>query len=240
MNNNVKGTTEATIFRPAKYHYWIEGRYEQSRNEMGLIEIRKRLWVDGIEVLPESGFNIRSFYDLGFDWGENAGSSSFTAALAICLAIFRDERITENLFNCFREEWVIRFPGGDFEVDIPLHGFLEKYAQRLRPGLYSRFCFSSLLNAREIYMQMDPISSEVLVDLAENYVLHNQTIQHPEGRRHSERRQQLYCRMFHHKDCILRGADFDEVMLRVEVIMARFYWRSMERVLRRNYDDKFG
>jgi len=194
-----------------------------------------RIWVNGTEVLPEMGSGLRPFYECGFDWGRGGGNRSYTAALAICLAIFREERLAENLFACFREEFVQHFPTGEFELLIDLSPFLLKYEARFQPHLYSFFCFSSLLNCREILVHKDPLTGELSADLYANYAMHNTMIADEKARSLSERKQRLIFRFFSRENYIVKGHDVKEVMQKVEDIMSTFFWRSLERVLRTKY-----
>ncbi|WP_142530077.1 hypothetical protein [Pedobacter westerhofensis] len=198
-----------------------------------------RLWVNGIEILPEMGFGLRPFYECAFGWGEQGGNRLFTTALTICLSIFREERLAENLFVCFKEEFVKYFPEGDFELSIDLSAFLSKYQARLQPNLYSYFCFSSLMNSREILVLKDPVSGKITADLVENYAMHNMLTSDQGTRKLNERKQRLFFRFFRRENYIVQGHDLNEVIHRVEEIMSTFYWKSLERVLRIQYTVRF-
>jgi hypothetical protein len=194
-----------------------------------------RIWVNGTEVLPEMARALRPFYECGFEWGRGAGNQAYTAALAICLSIFPEERLAENLFVCFKEEFVQYFPAGDFDVLIDLAHLMLKYQLRLQPDLYSFFCFSSLLNSREILMHKNKLTGEFRADLSENYTMHNQMIADERLRRLNERKQRLIFRFFKRENCIVTGHDIQEVMHKVEDIMSSFFWKSLGRVLRSQY-----
>lgn len=193
----------------------------------------RRIWVEEEEILPDHAFGLRPFYECNFEWGKNSGTPSYTAALAICLMIFKDERIAANLYGCFREEFVQYFPNGDFETDIDLTGFLKKYKQRLHPHLYSCFCSAAIINSKEIQLYKNPESGEITVNLIDNYTMQNDSISNSRVREQNERKQRLMLRIFAKDKQVIKGAGFEEVMLQVEDIMSRFYWRSMERILKK-------
>lgn len=193
----------------------------------------RRLWVDGVEIFPGTAFLLRPFYECDFDWGMEGGISSYTSALAVCLAIFKEERIAENLFEHFKEEYVQHFPEGDFEVTIDLTRFLKKFRARLHPHLYSRFCYSVLIDTREILLYKDPVSGVISANLAENYAMHNSSIPNVAVRRLNERKQRLLFRLFAKDKSVITGTNFEEIMEQVEEVMSKFYWRSLERLIRK-------
>jgi len=199
----------------------------------------RRIWLDGVEILPEMGFALRPFYGCSFEWGRYGAGPSWTTSLSICLSIFRNERIAENLYGCFKEEIVQHLPKGDFEIDIDISGFLEKFKERLHPHLYSRFCYSSLINSKEILLYKDPLSGEITADLAENYAIHNASIPNSRVRELNQRKQRLLFRLFAKDKYIIKGNDFIEIMQQVEDIMSVFYWKSLERVMKRQSLNKF-
>lgn len=194
-----------------------------------------RIWIDGVEILPEMAFNLRPFYECRFEWGHYGAAPSYTTALAICLSIFKNERIAENLYGCFRDEFVQHFPKGNFELDIDVTRFLQKYKQRLHPNLYSCFCSSSMINSKEILLVKDPVSGEITADLAENYAMHNMAISNSRVRKLNERKQRLMFRLFAKEKYILKGYSFAEVMQQAEEVMSVFYWRSFERIIRKQF-----
>jgi len=219
--------------------YLIKGSLFTVTNSESVTQTIKRIWVDGIEILPEVGHGLRPFYECGFDWGEAGGNRSYTAALTICLSVFREERLAENLFVCFKEEFVRYFPAQGFELYIDLSAFLIKYKSRLQPNLYSRFCFSSMINSREILLYKDPLSAEVIADLPENYAMHNMMIPDERLRKLNERKLRLMFRFFVKDRYRIKGNDFNEVVQKAEEIMSGFYWRSLEKILRKKYAEKY-
>jgi len=199
---------------------------------------RRRLWVDGIEILPEPAYGLRPFYECHFGWGNCGDTSSYTTGLAICLAIFKNERIAENLYGCFRDEFVQYLPDGNFETDIDLTNFLNKFKQRLHPDLYSCFCSAAMINSKEILLYKDAESGEIIANLADNYAIHNDAISNRNVRKLNERKQRLMFRMFAKEKYIIKGFTFHEVMAQVEELMSQFYWRSLERIIKKQFLDK--
>ncbi|MET1055384.1 MAG: hypothetical protein ABWY16_08760 [Pedobacter sp.] len=215
--------------------YQIIGRlYTIAQSRTGIETIR-RIWVNGIEILPEMGCGLRPFYECGFSWGKTGGNLSYTTALTICLSIFREERLAENLFVCFKEDFVQYFPEGNFDLSIDLSAFLIKYQLRLQPDLYSFFCFSCLINSREILVYKNPLSGQVTADLSENYAMHILMITDEKTRKLNERRHRLIFRFLSRESYIVKGDDVDTVLQKVESIMSTFFWKSLERVLRAKY-----
>ena len=140
------------------------------------VKTSRRIWVNRIEVFPETANVLRPFYECNFEWGELGQNASYTAALSICLAIFKSERLAENLFVCFKEEFVQNFPDGNFELVMEITRFLNKNKNRVHPDLYSRFCFSAITSSREILLFKNPETGLITTDLAQNYAMHRETI----------------------------------------------------------------
>lgn len=226
-------TTENENFSLSKSTFLIRG--STNLNHLDQQVSASKIWVDGIELKPETGTALRSFYECRFEWGRDAGLSSHITALCICLAIFKEERIAENLFACFKDDFVAYFPAGNFEVEIDVKPFLLKNEIRLYPGTYSRFCFSARINSREILLHKDPVSGVVSANLAANYALHNHTIADPKARRDAQRKQRLVYRLFSRDNYIITGKNFAEVTGKLDEVMSVFYWKSMERVCKRRF-----
>jgi hypothetical protein len=234
MNTDFLQFGREVPYNLAQKMYIIKGTVQNVSVGGVSAQIERRLWVNGTEVFPQHAFTLRSFYDCSFNWGGSGGLASFTAALSICLLIFEEERIAENIFECFKAEYINNFPERDFEIEIELTAFLTKYKLRLQPQLYSRFCYAALLDSREILMHRDPISGLISVNLAENYAEHNSLIANERLRELNARRQRLVFRLFAKEKAIITGYDFDSVMEEVELIMAKFYWESLERVIKKS------
>lgn len=238
--NNYSGskTVKWYIHLPEKVFH-IKGTVSVS-NELSIpVKTTRRLWVNHQEVFPQTATVLRPFYDCSFEWGELGQNASYTAALAICLAIFNSERLAENLFICFKEEFVRNFPDGSFELVLEVTRFLNKHNQRLHPNLYSRFCFSAITNSREILLYKDPETGIITADLAENYAMHREYMPDVKLRKLNERKQRLLFRLFAKDDYIVSGYEFPEVMRRVEEMMARFYWRSVEKIITNKLAERY-
>jgi hypothetical protein len=233
MNTDFLQFGKRVPYKLAKKKYIIKGTVQNVKGDGTSLQPEKRLWVNGTEVFPQHAYLLRSFYDCGLDWGGTGGLASFTAALSICLLIFQEERIAENIFECFKAEYINNFPEGNFEMEIELSAFLKKYNLRLQPNLYSRFCYAALLDSREILMYRDPRSGLITVNLADNYAEHNHMIANQRLRELNTRRERLVFRLFAKDKTIITGYDFDTVMEEVEAIMAKFYWESLERLIKK-------
>lgn len=170
MNKQLLKAGHKTYFKLSRKKYKITGRVSQNTADLTAPAGARRLWINDQEVLPETAFALRPFYECDLGWGRNGGLAAYTSALAVCLHIFGEERIAENLFERFKEEFVVFFPEDDFEIDIDLSGFLKKHKMRLQSNLYSRFCYTALFDSREILMFKDPESGLITVNIAENYV----------------------------------------------------------------------
>lgn len=239
MNNYLNNNDEKGYFEPFKKKYHLKGYVSAEPDDENEGKKKRKIWLDGIELLPEMAHGLRKFYACAFGWGDTGGSASFTTALTICLSIFKEERIAENLFVSFNHEIVQHLPDNDFEIYIDLTEFIKKHRSRFHPGLYSRFCYSSLINCREILLYKDPGSGEITVNLAENYAMHNMVIPNETLRKLNERKQRLLFRIFSKGQHVIKGYDFDEVMKQVEEAMSAFYWKSLENVLKKQYLDKY-
>jgi len=233
MYNHLLNRESIVYFKLSKKVYHLKGVIEKVSEQVGTEKIVKRLWIDGIEILPDKAYELRPFYEHALDWGELGGISSHAAALAICLAIFKEERLAENTYECFYELYVKHFPSGNFEMEIDLTSFLRKFKSRLHPHLYSRFCYSALIDTREVLMFKDPYTKLITVNLAENYSAHNCSIPDVAVKRLNERKQRLMFRLFAKDKYMISGYDFDKVMQQVEEIMSEFYWKSLERLIRK-------
>jgi len=231
MNKHLIHASLEDYFNLTKKTYHIRGIAVPARSRNQIFKYSGRIWVDGMEVIPEEAYALRPFYECDFDWGEQGGICSHTTSLAICLEIFKDIRIVENVYECFKEEYIQHFPTGSFEIEINLSSFLVKYEDRLHPYMHSRFCFAALIDSREILLYKDPLTGIISTNLAENYAAHNGSVPDVEVRRLNERKQRLVFRLFAKDKYIITGTDFDEVMEQVEEVMSKFYWKSLERLV---------
>lgn len=217
----------------------VKGTVTANKDQTTKNRVNRRIWVNEVEILPEMGFILRPFYECKFDWGKSAQNGSFITALSVCLAVFPTERLAENFYVRFQEEFVMKFPAGDFELNIDLNRFLKRYKGRSAPDLYSRFCFSAISSSREILLYKDPVSGLITANLAENYALHSGAIPNVKVRKLNERKQKLLFRLFAKGNHIIQGYEFQEIMPRVEDMMNRFYWRSIEKMITKQYSEKF-
>lgn len=203
------------------------------------VKTTRRVWVNDTEIFPETAHALRPFYECNFEWGELGQNASYTTALSICLVIFKSKRLAENLFVCFKEEFVQNFPDGNFELVMEITSFLKTYNNRLHPDLYSRFCFSAITSSREILLFKNSETGLITTNLAENYAMHRETIPNVKLRKLNERKQRLLFRLFAKGDYLISGYDFPEIMLKAEDLMARFYWRSVEKIITRQITEKY-
>ena len=194
-----------------------------------------RIWIDGVEVIPEIGFSLRPYYGSSFDWGWDSGNPGYNTSLSACCYIFRDERIAENLFIPFKEEFIDMFPSGNFEMDLKLEDFLTSNNDRLHPHLYSCFCKTALVNSREILVYKDPETGKISANLADNYAMHDKKLTNLEVKKLNERKQRLVFRLFAKDDYLITGYDFKTVMDKSEEVMDRFYKTSFERIMKKRY-----
>ena len=218
-----------------KTGYRIKGEVpDKALSETGKI-LEKIIWIDGIEVIPEIGFSLRPYYGSSFDWGWDSGNSGYNTSLSVCCYIFRDNRIAENLFIPFKEEFIDMFPNGNFEMDVKLDEFLKSYNDRLHPNLYSRFCKTALVNSKEILLYKDPETGKISANLADNYAMHDKKLTNLEIKKLNERKQRLVFRLFAKDDYLITGYDFKTVMDKSEEVMERFYKTSFERIIKKRY-----
>jgi hypothetical protein len=238
-----------TIYSGSKKAKWDIRMPEKVFHIKGVIDITdpfsvpvkttRRIWVNNTEIFPETAHVLRPFYECNFEWGELGQNASYTTALSICLAIFKSERLAENLFVCFKEEFVQNFPDGNFELVMEITKFLSKNNNLLHPDLYSRFCFSAITSSREILLFKNRETGLITANLAENYAMHRETIPNVKLRKLNERKQRLLFRLFAKDDYLISGYDFQEIMLKAEDLMTRFYWRSVEKIISRQITEKY-
>lgn len=238
MNEQLTNSEILSYFDLPKKVYHLKGVQLRSKIGKGKSEKNGRIWVDDIEVLPEMAHALRPFYDSRFEWGELGGNATFTAALSVCLAIFREERLAENIFVRFEEEFVQLFSKGDFDVTIDLTDFLKTYQSRFHPHLHSYFCFSSIFNCREVYLYIKPDSGEIVADLAENYDMHNMCLKNDALRKLHERKRRLIFSIFKKHDHVVRGTDFSKVMEEVGAIFRPHYYRALDKIIKKQFSQK--
>ncbi|QNK61259.1 hypothetical protein H7F33_11830 [Pedobacter sp. PAMC26386] len=223
-------TTKWDLQLPEKIFH-IKGTVVVSNHLAGPFKTYRRIWVNKIEIFPESGNALRPFYDCSFEWGKLGQKASYTTALSICLSIFKSERLAENLFIYFKEEFVQNFPDSNFELVLETSKFLNQHNDMLNPDLYSRFCFSAITSFREILLIKNSQTGLITADLAENYAIHREAIPNARLRKLNERKQRLLFRLFAKGDYLVSGYEFTEIMLKAEDLMTRFYWRSVEKII---------
>lgn len=199
-----------------------------------------RIWIECVEIFPETACTLRPFYECWFQWGDQGASGAYTAALSICLFLFKEDRLAENVFTCFYDDFIKDLPDGDFEQTIDLTAFLKKNRPRLQPGVYSRFCFSALLNSREILLHKNPVTGEITANMVENYTMTPGMIANDGFRKLNERKQKLLTKLFMKNNTnMIKGNTFEEVMAKADEIMGALYWRSLEKVLKKQFSENF-
>lgn len=231
--------------RDLKNVFLIRGIREEIRNTTEkngdkTPQTKNRLWINGVEILPEMGSYLRPFYECKFDWGRSAGNSIYLSSLCICMAVFKDERLAENMFVCFKEEYAENFPSRDFSIEIDLNDFIERHKERLQDNVYSRFCFSSKINSREVLMYKDPETGVISADISQHHSKYNNAIADPETRKLHERKQRLIFRLFARENYKVKGDNFPDVVQQVEMVLSVFYWKSMEYMIKKQYLNKLG
>ena len=102
-----------------KTGFTIEGK---SRTET---DDQNRIWVDGVDLLPDASQRIRNHSPDGHNWGYS-GSGPAQTALSICLHIFVHERLAQVLYQPFKRSFVATWQpaGADFKTQIDITDFL--------------------------------------------------------------------------------------------------------------------
>ncbi|MGM9508829.1 DUF6166 domain-containing protein [Larkinella sp. GY13] len=119
---------EAPVFQLEKTSFLIAGTNANGENQ--------RLFVDGIEILPDESQQIRNHSPDGFSWGYG-GSGPAQTALALCLHLFKNRHVAEVLYQDFKAVFVSRWkPAGlPFEYTIDVADFLIEHRDRLKLAL---------------------------------------------------------------------------------------------------------
>lgn len=119
---------EAPVFYLEKTTFVING--------VSTIGGNQRLFVDGVEILPEKSQKLYNHSPDGFSWGYS-GSGPAQSALAICLAIFKNQYVAEVLYQSFKETFVSRWQpvGAPFLKEIDITDFLIDHRDRLQDAL---------------------------------------------------------------------------------------------------------
>ena len=120
-------TPETPVFDLSKAKFVITGTISLNENQ--------RLYVDGIEILPDESQKIRNHSPDGFAWGY-AGSGPAQSALAICLHIFKNKYVAEALYQDFKSAFVAHWQHrAPFRKEIDVANFLAEHEERLNVGL---------------------------------------------------------------------------------------------------------
>ena len=119
---------EAPVFYLEKTTFVINGVITIGGNQ--------RLFVDGIEIMPEKSQKLYNHSPDGFSWGYG-GSGPAQSALAICLAIFKNRHVAEVLYQSFKETFVSRWQpvGAPFQKEIDITDFLIDHRGPLQVAL---------------------------------------------------------------------------------------------------------
>jgi hypothetical protein len=87
--------------------FTLKGEYETGR-----------IWIDGIELLPDESLKLRNHSPDGFSWGY-LGSGCAQLALAILLKLF-PETFALQYYQRFKENFIAGLPQTDFKRNIPI------------------------------------------------------------------------------------------------------------------------
>ena len=120
-------TPEVPVFTLDKTKFVITGTVSLKEDQ--------RLYVDGVEILPDESQKIRNHSPDGFAWGYS-GSGPAQSALAICLHIFRNKYVAEALYQDFKSAYVTHWQHqAPFRKEIDVANFLVEHEERLKVGL---------------------------------------------------------------------------------------------------------
>lgn len=78
----------------------------------------RKVWLDGMELLPDESLKERNHSPDGFSWGY-LGSGCAQLALAVMLKIFRRDFALQ-YYQKFKFDWIGVIPQTDFEMQIPI------------------------------------------------------------------------------------------------------------------------
>ena len=107
------------MYQIDKTEFTIEGKSRTETND------QNRIWVDGVELLPDASQKIRNHSPDGHNWGYS-GSGPAQTALAICLHIVGHERLAQVLYQGFKRSFVATWQpaGADFKTQIDITDLL--------------------------------------------------------------------------------------------------------------------
>ena len=228
MESTTKTRIALSSFNLKKKKFHVEGSLVCCDLPDAVSPGSRRIMIDQHEVIPEIGYSIRPFYGCSLGWGAGAEERCFNTALSMCCAIFRDERIAQNLYIPFKYTFVDAFPEGNFQLDLDLTLFLEKNLYRIKPNLHSFFC-QSVWKSREILAFKNPATGVITADLAYNYALSDQNIADFKICRLKAKKQLLPFRLFAKQDYLISGYTLAEVIDKTTAAMDKFYQHTIRQ-----------
>lgn len=90
----------------------------------------KRVWIDGVELLPDASMAIRDHSPDGFNWGYG-GSGPAQLALAVMLELWPgDLEKVQRFYQDFKFAVIARLPRSDFSVDLIETAIYPKFKER--------------------------------------------------------------------------------------------------------------
>ncbi|AGA78222.1 hypothetical protein Echvi_1968 [Echinicola vietnamensis DSM 17526] len=150
------GYPEKTSFRISGQTKWPKGRSEVPE---------RRLWVDGIELIPDFGHQLRPNFPNIFSWGCSFGESTAVTALTIGLFMIGDPRTAINLYPSF-ELYLLHGWEDNFDRQMDLSRFFNRSKPRLNLYLHSHYCPYLHVIMNEIDVYFDPNRELYTADLA--------------------------------------------------------------------------
>lgn len=89
----------------------------------------QKVWLDGVELLPDESLKERNHSPDGFSWGY-LGSGCAQLALAILLKIFKKEFALQ-YYQTFKFDFIGSLPQSDFEVNIPIGEWISNMFSKI-------------------------------------------------------------------------------------------------------------
>ncbi len=155
--------------------YYIKGLLELHTPEPALPTYRPpcdaRIWVDGIEIIPEFAYDLRPFYGNVFGWARVSDEMKRCLSLALCRYFFKDEPIDMALalYRAFTSAFIDSWPETDIAFVIDLTEFLGTYGGLYKPNHSWHFSEHALNMGDELEVSFDPHTKLYTLPLAKQY-----------------------------------------------------------------------
>lgn len=219
----------------AKNVYYIKGLLELHTPEPAVPMYRPpcdaRIWVDGIEVIPEFAYELRPFYGNVFGWARVQDEMKRCLSLALCRYFFKDEPIDKSLalYRVFTNVFIESWPETDIALVIDLGEFLYKYSGLYKPNHSWHFSEYALNMGDELEVSYDPLTKLYTLPLARQYAAgYTSVIADETCRREQYRRKFRKFSFFAGSRSFLASSSLKNLLEDADYLLKRFEEMQME------------